>query len=88
MKNRSCPYVEFDSKLIVSPNILSNFYYDKDIEIFYTNPKYDNEDSDEDDEDTTEWYYLINKVLKEIDGNANNFSDIVSFLTNNGKINV
>jgi len=83
-ENRFDPDVEFDSKLKVSPNI--KFDYDKDVEIFYTNPKYD-EDS-EDDEDDTEWCNLMNKVLEDIEGNVDNFSEIVRCLTNDGKINV
>ena len=85
-ENRFDPDVEFDSKLKVSPSNIK-FDYDPDVEIYYTNPKYDDEDS-EDDEDGTEWCYLMNKVLEEIEGNASNFSDIVSDLTDNGKINV
>ena len=83
-ENRFDPDVEFDSTLTVSPNI--KFDYDKDVEIFYTNPKYD-EDS-EDDEDDTEWCNLMNKVLEDIEGNVDNFSEIVRGLTNNGKIDV
>ena len=78
-ENRFDPDVEFDSKLKVSPNI--KFDYDKDVEIFYTNPKYD-------DEDDTEWCNLMNKVLEDIEGNVDNFSEIVRCLTNDGKINV
>ena len=63
------------SKLNVSPSNIK-FDYDPDVEIFYTNPKYDDEDS-EDDEDTTKWCDLMNNVLEEIEGSANNFSDIV-----------
>ena len=81
-ENRYDPYVEFDSKLNVSPNI--KFTYDKDVKIYYTNPKCD----DEDDEDDADWCNLINKVLEEIEGDANNLSDLVSDLTDNGKINV
>ena len=84
-ENRYDPYVEFDSKLTVSPNI--KFDYDKDIKIYYTNPKYDDDD-DTDEEYETEWCNLINKVLEEIEDNADNFSEIVCGLTNDGKINL
>ena len=84
-ENRYEPYVEFDSKLNVSPSNIK-FDYDPDVEIYYTNPKYD-EDS-EDDEDVTEWCDLMNKVLEEIEGDVDNFRDIVCGLTNDGKINI
>lgn len=85
-ENRFDPDVEFDSTLTVSPSNIK-FDYDKDVEIFYTNPKYDDEDS-EDDEETTKWCDLLNNVLEEIEGNVDNFSEIVCGLTNDGKINV
>ena len=85
-ENRFDPDVEFDSKLNVSPSNIK-FDYDPDVEIFYTNPKYNDEDS-EDDEDSTKWCDLLNNVLEEIEGNVDNFSQIVSNLTNDGKINV
>jgi len=79
-ENRYDPYVEFDSKLKVSPSNIK-FEYDKDVKIYYTNPKYDNEE-----EDVSLWCDLINEVLEEIEGNANNFSEIVSSITNDGEI--
>ena len=85
-ENRFDPDVEFESKLNVSPSNIK-FDYDPDVEIFYTNPKYDDEDS-EDDEDSTKWCDLMNKILEDIDGNVDNFSEIVRGLTNDGKINV
>lgn len=81
-ENRYDPYVEFDSKLKVSPSNIK-FDYDPDVEIYYTNPNYDDEQ-----DDCAKWCDLINKVLKEIEGDANNFSEIVSSITNNGKINI
>ena len=79
-ENRYDPDVEFDSKLKVSPSNIK-FDYDPDVEIYYTNPKHD-------EDDVTEWCDLMNKVLEEIEGNTNNFSEIVSGITNNGKINI
>jgi hypothetical protein len=84
-ENRYDPDVEFDSKLKVSPSNIK-FDYDKDVNIEYTHPKCD--DYDEDDNDESIWCDLMNKVLEEIECNANNFSEIVSSLTNNGKINI
>ena len=81
-ENRFDPDVEFDSKLTVSPNI--KFDYDKDVEIYYTNPTIDENETDE--EDNSVWCDLINKVLEEIECKSNNFSEIVSELTNNGEI--
>jgi len=80
-ENRFDPDVEFDSKLNVSPYI--KFDYDKDVEIYYTNPS---EEDEEDEENNSLWCGLINKVLEEIDCNPNNFSGIVSELTNEGEI--
>ena len=70
-----------NSKLKVSPSNIK-FDYDPDVEIYYTNPKHDDED------DVTEWCDLMNEVLEEIEGKANNFSEIVCAITNNGKINI
>ena len=81
-ENRFDPDVEFDSELNVSPNI--KFDYDKDVEIYYTNPS--EEDECESEEDNSLWCNLINKVLEEIDCNPDNFSGIVSDLTNGGEI--
>lgn len=77
-ENRYDPYIEFDSKLNVSPHI--RFDYDKNVQIYYTNPEFN--------EDGIQWCDLINKVLQEIEGNATNFSEILSYITNNGEINI
>ena len=70
-ENRYNPYVEFDSSLKVSPTL--NYTYNKDEEIIY------------DDEEEDKWCDLMNKVLDDILCEADNFSDIVISITENGK---
>lgn len=77
-ENRYDPYIEFDSKLNVSPNI--RYDYDENIQVYNTDPEFN--------ENGTKWCDLINKVLQEIEDNATNFSEILSDITNNGKINI
>lgn len=70
-ENRYDPYVEFDSSLKVSPTL--HYTYNKDEEIIY------------EDEEEDKWCNLMNKVLDDILCEADNFSEIVSSVTENGK---
>jgi len=71
--NRSCPDVEFDSSLKVSPEL--DYTYHRDEEIVY----------EDENEDEGKWCDLINKVLDDIICEVYNFSDIVSSITEGGK---
>ena len=79
--NRYNPDVEFESSLKVSPNL--HYTYHKDELIEYYEPTKD-EDEDE-DEDEGKWCDLMNKVLDDICCEANNFSEIVSSITEEGE---
>jgi hypothetical protein len=70
-ENRCDPDVEFDSSLKVSPNL--DYTYHRNEEIIY------------EDEDEDKWCDLMNKVLDDILCEADNFSDIVNSITENGK---
>ena len=82
--NRYDPDVEFESSLKVSPNL--HYTYHKDELIEYYEPTKDEDEEDEDeDEDEGKWCDLMNKVLDDILCEANNFSEILYSITEDGK---